>query len=68
MSKEKTFSITFRGREKNAIGVSSTYTKVVDAVDFEAARLKLYDTHEHIHVIVVKEVQENLDPHSRFKV
>ena len=56
MSNEKTFSITFIGRENGAIGISSTHTKTVTAENFEAARLKLYDTHEHIRVTAVKEV------------
>jgi hypothetical protein len=56
MSTEKTFSITFYGRENNAIGICIQFTKEVDAVDFEAARLKLYDTHEHIRVIEYHEV------------
>jgi len=44
------FTIKFVGRNKGAIGISSRFVKTVQAEDFEAARLALYETYEHIHV------------------
>ena len=45
------FKITFRGRKNGAIGITTPLTCEVEAPDREAAILKLYDTHEHIHVL-----------------
>ncbi len=47
----KTFKITFIGREAGAIGICYRIEKTVQAADAKAARLKLYETHEHIIVI-----------------
>jgi hypothetical protein len=38
----------FWGRTIGAIGVTSRYVVEVEADNLEAARLKLYDTYEHI--------------------
>lgn len=46
----KTYRIEFIGREAGALGVTSAWTKEVKAESEDAARLKLYDTHEHILV------------------
>ncbi len=44
----------FFGRLKGAIGMCYWFEVVVDAPDGDAARLKLYDTHEHVdHLTVV---------------
>lgn len=43
-------------RLRGAIGVCYLHTVEVDATDAEAARLKLYDTHEHIQVLKIAEV------------
>ena len=45
------YNIKFLGRQANAIGVTSTYTKTVTATDNNAAVLELYKTHEHIRVL-----------------
>lgn len=42
------YRCTFYGRKVGAIGIKSWYELTIDAPDPEAARLKLYDTHEHI--------------------
>ena len=47
----KTFKITFIGREAGAIGICYRIEKTVQAADAKAARLKLYETHEHITII-----------------
>ena len=47
----ETFKITFIGREAGAIGICYRIEKTVQAADAKAARLKLYETHEHITVI-----------------
>lgn len=52
----KTYRIEFNGREKNAIGVTYRIVKEVRATDEQAARLKLYETHEHILVSSIVEV------------
>ena len=40
-------------RLRGAIGVCYPHTVTVEAADEDAARLKLYDTHEHISVLEV---------------
>lgn len=52
----KQFLIHFTARQKGAIGITSRYQRLVQAEDFEAARLKLYDWYEHVHVISAGEV------------
>lgn len=42
------YEIKFFGRKIGALGVSGTYTLVVSAGSVEEARLKAYETHEHI--------------------
>lgn len=44
----KTYLARFRGRTKGAIGIHHACEVVVGAEDDASARLKLYDTHEHI--------------------
>ena len=43
----------FQGKERGAIGKSSYFNITVEADDEEAARLKLYDTHEHIERLIL---------------
>jgi len=43
-----TYTATFAGRELGAIGIFQSFSVEVKAKDVEAAKLKLYDTHEHI--------------------
>lgn len=54
----KTYKIQFFGRRIGALGVSSWHTVTVAAETPEAARLKLYDTHEHIERCIIAEVTE----------
>lgn len=52
------YKITFTGRLNGAIGILQNWTRLVDAKDFEQARIKLYDTHEHIHITEQEEVSK----------
>lgn len=38
----------FTGKVRGALGISSRYMRDVEAPDEESARLKLYETYEHI--------------------
>lgn len=49
----KTYKIKFRGRKNHAIGKHYTYWLTIQAENFEAAKLKMYDTHEHIFLLTV---------------
>jgi hypothetical protein len=46
------FKFRFVGREKGAIGIFYEIHKDVEAFNLEDARLKLYDTHEHVQQLV----------------
>lgn len=48
----KTFFIRFDGRTKGAIGIFTPCRLVLEADSADAALLKLYDTHEPLHVNV----------------
>lgn len=44
----KKFTAIFNGRQVGAIGTFGEFKIEIEASDREAARLKIYDTHEHI--------------------
>jgi hypothetical protein len=50
----------FYGRQRGAIGIFHQCSATVEAESVEAARLKLYDTHEHISVARIEEVPQAL--------
>ncbi len=52
-----TFKLVFIGREAGAIGIAYRVEKTLPAQDAAAARLKLYDTHEHVIVISCEKLQ-----------
>lgn len=52
----KTYKITFRGRENNAIGIFYTITDFFSGENEEQARLSMYDKYEHILIIDCEEV------------
>ena len=52
--------ITFNGKLRGALGISYRHVVTVEAADSDAARLKLYDTHEHISIGRI----EALPPHA----
>jgi hypothetical protein len=49
--------LTFRGRKKGVIGISYRCQITVEAPDRETARLKAYDTHEHIHSLKIELIE-----------
>jgi hypothetical protein len=49
----KKYKFTFLGVKLGAIGKRIKFTVTTEAENFEAAKLKLYDTHEHIHILKV---------------
>lgn len=49
----------FVGRTRGAIGIFYPCEVTVEAANQEAARLKLYDTHEHIQGLVLTEKPDN---------
>ena len=53
----KTYSINFIGRLVNAIGTTYPCHLEVEAEDKGAAVLKLYDTHDHILVTNIREIE-----------
>lgn len=52
----KTFSVTFNGRIKGALGVTQVFTVEVVAQDILEAVSTLYKTHEHIRLVTHSEV------------
>lgn len=53
----KTYKITFRGREKNAIGISYTITDFFSGENEDQARISMYDKYDHILVMHCEEVR-----------
>jgi hypothetical protein len=47
------YTFKFLGRTAGAVGILATWTMDVVAPTLEEARLKLYDTHEHISGVVL---------------
>jgi hypothetical protein len=52
------FIATFQGRKRGAAGIVYTHHVIVGGDDVDQARARLYDTHEHIHNLVMKEVNQ----------
>lgn len=51
------YTFVFRGKRVGAIGAFGEFTVTVEAENETAARLKLYDTHEHITIWTVNGVK-----------
>lgn len=49
----KRYRCIFYGRKVNALGISSFHCLDLEAPDPDAARLKIYDTHEHLSQVTV---------------
>ena len=49
----KKYKFTFIGVKRGAIGKRLQFTVTTEAENFEDAKLKLYDTHEHIQILKV---------------
>lgn len=55
----KKYTISFTGKERNAIGISSKFTVTVEAEDEDKAILKLYDKFDHIQMPKIIKVTES---------
>jgi hypothetical protein len=51
------YRFEFYGRQVGAIGIMSNYEVEVEAETQQEAQLKLYETHEHISIKRVTEVE-----------
>lgn len=49
----KLFTVWFWGRKVGAIGNVSPWVRVIEASTSEAARLRVYETHEHLSSVLV---------------
>lgn len=58
----KTFECYFTGRKVGAIGAFCEFIVTVEAENEDAARLKLYDTHEHISKLMIRDIPPGLAP------
>lgn len=47
----KKYKFTFLGVKNGSIGKRQTFTVTTESENFETAKLKLYDTHEHIQIL-----------------
>jgi hypothetical protein len=60
-NKLRRFQIKFYGKKNGALGLSFLVEKIVEAENEKLARMKAYDTHEHIsgglEGIYVREIQ-----------
>ena len=57
----KTYKFNFLGVLNGSIGKRVKITKVIEADNFDDAKLKLYDTHEHITILKVNGKQVDKD-------
>ena len=58
-SKLKTYRVSWRsGRERGAIGIMYAGMVTVRAASPDAAKLKAYETHEHLMFVKIEEVGE----------
>ena len=53
------YTAHFIGKNKGPIGILQRFKVVVEADNEDDARLKLYDTHEHISDVIFIEENEN---------
>lgn len=51
----KKYKFQFTGVKNGSIGKRSKFTITTEAENFEDAKLKIYDTHEHITVLKVND-------------
>lgn len=52
--KNKSFLFSFTGRERGAIGIMQKFEIIIVAESEKQARLKIYDSHEHIADLKIK--------------
>jgi len=53
------YQCSFNGRTKGAIGIFYRISVLVEAKDPEAAKWRLYETHEHITDLRITEVSKD---------
>lgn len=53
----KKYKFTFLGVNNGSIGKRKKFTLTTESNNFENAKLKLYDTHEHIQIISVNGIE-----------
>jgi hypothetical protein len=51
----KTFKIKFNTKRRNALGTLSGFERFVNAESQDAARLKLYDSFDHVEIVSMNE-------------
>lgn len=51
------YKFTFLGVINGSIGKRYKYTVTTESENFESAKLKLYDTHEHIQILSVNGIK-----------
>lgn len=49
----KKYTIKFKGCKLGSIGKPVNYTIVIEAENFKEAKIRMYDTHEHIFITSV---------------
>jgi hypothetical protein len=52
------YQLVFYGRKVGAIGIMYWITVTIEASSEDEARIKIYDTHEHISGLVVTQLVE----------
>jgi hypothetical protein len=57
----KNYKFKFLGVLLGAIGKEQKFTKTIQAENIHEAKLKLYDTHEHIFILSVNDKPINKD-------
>ena len=57
----KKYKFTFLGVKLGAIGKRVKFTVTTEAENLESAKLKLYDTHEHIQILSVNGIKPDKD-------
>ena len=53
----KKYDVAFTGREVGAIGICSRFCFEIEAESEDAARLKIYETHEHLMRVNISEIK-----------
>ncbi len=57
----ETYKFKFLGVKIGSIGKRIKFTKAIEAENIHEAKLKLYDTHEHIYILSVNDKPINKD-------
>lgn len=57
VTKRHRYTFTFTGKLAGALGITYTHTQTVEAEDIDEARLRLYDTHDHISSLTLVKLE-----------